>query len=866
MRFINKEFIQHDLLPALDIAKVVEGFAGVTLKKQGSSYECCCPLHHEKTPSFKVNTSHNFFHCFGCSAHGGPVDFVMKLENISYPEAIEKLAQFVGKDVVYDHNSKESEERYNRTQRYYELMERVASYFESKLPGSPGLEYFQKARGLSSETIRKARLGFAPYNCSRDVINLAKDDFEMQLLMDLQVIRKGDNGSYSFFRNRVIIPIFDVKGRVIGFGGRILDSETNGPKYLNSTDSPIFHKGTVLFGLYEALMANKNRLEEVVVVEGYMDAIALRQAGFTNVVASLGTALTKQHLDLLFSKTDKVTFCFDGDNAGRKALWKALCVATPMLPDTKTLRFAKLPPGDDPDTLVRQYGPSKFTEVLNQACDYEREVINYLFNEGDPYSSSGFYQIIFNIASVGIALNSNIHMFALQRETAAAFKISPDEVKSIFNSKGLQVHNDIRFELGVNNREQQSSSSSNNGSNYFKQDISPKSLGANQTGNAYITNKGDNQTRAKAPPYRQASNDYMSSHYDDSAKFMSLGGANTGVGNSFGQEKRLSYSKALPANGYSAQAKSHNNFDHGFDDRSEHTSASKQYAWDRYTYTSYKAPHIKLRFVDNVTSIDGEKSSPWNKRYLADLSEPRDPKLPNWVLCSEYNNNLCKAEIEDISELDELRNPERYYEENVAVLEQNCLIGNNTNISFPTICHAPLRIEEFEPIIFALIAFILQKPEAVRNVHSRHHLNDSICQIIDVLYKLKEANVSLLDCVLGIVIKNNGVKQANIIESLRGTSFYAICKFLSALQCADVTIGDVNVSLQTLSSKYLLLFKDTMRAALDRLSDDVKFVIERAESSDAADNKAFTECVNTHFGTLTNVEQTISKAKSLAQS
>lgn len=375
---ISRDFIKHRLLPRVDIVKLIDNYC--KLKRSGSNYSCCCPFHKEKTPSFVVSPSRQTFKCFGCGAQGSAIDFIEKYKNLNFVETIEELSRFAGVEIEYEQGGKErrSDDRYLL---YYELMDRAATFFTRELRNNDeALSYFKDKRGLSENTIVKARLGFAPndYNYAKDKIARNEDEYKKLLELGLQVDRFDEDKQKQlvrpFFRNRVMFPIFDIKGRIIAFGGRQLGDY--GPKYLNTPETPIFKKRRELFGLYECLKATRNRPEKVVVVEGYMDAIALRQAGFDYVVATLGTAITADHFNLLFRYTNQVICCFDGDEAGKKATWHALQTVTPVLVDAnKEVRFINLPAGHDPDTLVRSKGKAAFEEQIEKSVSYPESIM-----------------------------------------------------------------------------------------------------------------------------------------------------------------------------------------------------------------------------------------------------------------------------------------------------------------------------------------------------------------------------------------------------------------------------------------------------------------------------------------------------------
>ena len=409
MPFIKKSFITERLLPNVAIEKLINNY--VTLKKSGSNYTCCCPFHHEKTPSFSVSPSKQMFYCFGCKEHGNVIDFVMKYKNLGFVEAVEEVAAFAGMEVEYDKSSGHSKDESDRLKEYFDLMDRCATLFIRTLhspDGRIGLDYFKNKRELSDETILKCRLGFAPANPRFLQENLCKNKADEKKLLDLGLLVNGQYGLRSMYRNRVMIPIFDKRGRVISFGGRTMGDDK--PKYMNTKETLIYRKRNELFGLYEALEANNNKPSRLVVVEGYMDVISLRQAGCSYAVASLGTATTPEQIESMFRYTSKIIFCYDGDNAGRHAAWHALEIITPLLREGKEISFAFLPPEHDPDSLVREKGLKAFEDYLDKAMSYPEFLILHStqsFNLKDPNE-------LYNFISESIRYIKRIPIPALQ--------------------------------------------------------------------------------------------------------------------------------------------------------------------------------------------------------------------------------------------------------------------------------------------------------------------------------------------------------------------------------------------------------------------------------------------------------------------
>jgi DNA primase len=355
---IPRHFID-ELLARTDIVELVN--ARVTLKKQGREYAACCPFHGEKTPSFFVSPAKQFYHCFGCGAHGTAISFLMEHDNLSFPEAIEELARLAGMEVPREHGAGERTEDHRAL---YDVLEAAAEHFARTLRASPGAVDYLKGRGLTGEIARDYRLGYAEDRWD-GLLSVLTPKFEEKHLVEAGLaIRKEGGQVYDRFRGRIMFPIRDNRGRVTGFGGRVLGQGE--PKYLNSPETPVFHKGQQLYGLFEARHAN-TRLDRLLVVEGYMDVIALAQHGITHAVATLGTATTREHLERLFRIVPRVVFCFDGDAAGRKAAWRALEQALPVMRDGREAAFLFLPEGEDPDSLVRRIGADGFAALESGA-------------------------------------------------------------------------------------------------------------------------------------------------------------------------------------------------------------------------------------------------------------------------------------------------------------------------------------------------------------------------------------------------------------------------------------------------------------------------------------------------------------------
>jgi DNA primase len=373
-----------ELLSRVDIVDVIE--RRVPLKKAGREWTACCPFHNERTPSFYVSPAKQFFHCFGCGAHGSAIKFLMDYDRLEFPDAVEELAQSVGMKVPYE-GGRDAAPREDKTD-LYGLLDAAARWYESQLPRSPEAQAYCKKRGLDADTIARFRIGWAPGGFDGVIKALGGDARRMQLLNEAGMVASNERGNkYDRFRERLMFPILDRRGRVIAFGGRVLQSE-QGPKYLNSPETPLFHKGRELFALWQVKQANSN-LARIVVVEGYMDVIAMHQAGLPIAVATLGTATTPDHTEVLFRAAPDVVFCFDGDRAGRAAAWKALESALPRLRDGRQAYFLFLPEGEDPDTLIRKEGKAGFEQRLKNATPLSEYFFSELAHDVDVASLDG---------------------------------------------------------------------------------------------------------------------------------------------------------------------------------------------------------------------------------------------------------------------------------------------------------------------------------------------------------------------------------------------------------------------------------------------------------------------------------------------
>lgn len=373
-----------ELLNRVDIVDLIN--SRVPLKKAGKDYQACCPFHNEKTPSFTVSREKQFYHCFGCGAHGTAIGFLMEYDNLGFVDSVDELASKAGLEVPREGRD-ESGPDYRPL---YAALEKAARYFQWQLrqhPDASKAVSYLKQRGLSGEISVDYGIGYAPPGWDNLIRQMGQDPKELELLRVTGMISEPEaDKCYDRFRDRIMFPIRNHRGQTIAFGGRILGDGK--PKYLNSPETPVFHKGRELYGLYEARKALR-KIERLLVVEGYMDVVALAQFGIRYAVATLGTATTPEHLERLYRTTSEVIFCFDGDRAGRDAGWKALETALPQMRDGREARFLFLPDGEDPDTLIRQEGQEQFAQRIADSTPLSSFLFDKLEAEVDMASLGG---------------------------------------------------------------------------------------------------------------------------------------------------------------------------------------------------------------------------------------------------------------------------------------------------------------------------------------------------------------------------------------------------------------------------------------------------------------------------------------------
>jgi DNA primase len=387
---IPQHFID-DLVSRTDIVELIG--TRVPLKKAGREYRACCPFHDEKTPSFWVSPAKQFYHCFGCGAHGTSLGFLMAYDHMPFPEAVEDLAQRLGLEVPREGGGPEPP---RPDEDLYGLLTQAAQFFRAEFARTPRAQEYAARRGLSAESLERFAIGYAPNSWNDLLRKLGGNEATRRKLLEAGLIierertegdtRRPGEGLYDRFRDRLMFPIRDARGRVLAFGGRVLDQGE--PKYLNSPETPLFHKGRELYGLYE-VRQQRTAPKRLMVVEGYMDVVRVHQAGLTYAVATLGTATTPEHLKRAFRVANEIIFCFDGDRAGRAAAWRALNNALPEARAGREMRFLFLPDGEDPDSLIGKEGAERFEARFADALPLSEYLVQHLLLEIDVRHADG---------------------------------------------------------------------------------------------------------------------------------------------------------------------------------------------------------------------------------------------------------------------------------------------------------------------------------------------------------------------------------------------------------------------------------------------------------------------------------------------
>jgi DNA primase len=426
---IPKNFIQ-DLLNRLDIVDVVERY--VPLKKAGANYVACCPFHNEKSPSFTVSQTKQFYHCFGCGAHGTAIGFVMEHAGLGYVDAIEELARSVGLEVPHERPA--AGESYQKVAPdLYEVMQTATRYYREQLKLSKRAIDYLKQRGLSGEVAARFGIGYAPDGWQN--LAAAFPNYQDETLSETGLVISNDEGKrYDRFRDRIMFPIINVRGQVIGFGGRVLDKGE--PKYLNSPETPLFEKGRELYGLFQAQKVIRAE-QSVLVVEGYMDVVALAQHGVEYAVATLGTATTPHHVQKLLRLTEHIIFCFDGDKAGQRAAWRALENALPYLQDGKRISFLFLPVEHDPDSFIREFGKAAFEQRFQEAMPLSSYLLREVSAGLDLRSQEGRSQLLQRAKPLLTAIVAPTTALLLRKEVAALSGVSQSELEALYEVESI---------------------------------------------------------------------------------------------------------------------------------------------------------------------------------------------------------------------------------------------------------------------------------------------------------------------------------------------------------------------------------------------------------------------------------------------
>jgi DNA primase len=417
---------KQDLLNRVDLVEVVGRY--VQLKKAGANYAGLCPFHNEKTPSFTVSPAKQFYHCFGCQKHGNAIGFLMDYGGMGYVDAVKELASSVGMPMPeWQPRSPEEAKRRDRETDLSALMQKAMEFYRAQLKRSPRAVDYLKGRGLSGEIAARFGLGYAPDDWQGLKQGFA--DYDDAALVECGLVIEGEGKRYDRFRDRIMFPIFNRRDAVVGFGGRVIGEGE--PKYLNSPETPLFQKGREIYGIGHA-RESIHASRRVVVVEGYMDVVALAQHGVPYAVATLGTATTPTHVSTLLRSVDNLVFCFDGDAAGRKAAWRALEVALPLIPDHKSVRFLFLPQGEDPDSFIRGQGRVQFEARLGQAEPLSSFLLGELRGRYALESAEGRAQFLAAAKPYVLQLTAPALRVQLMNEVAEIGRISDDDLRRIF--------------------------------------------------------------------------------------------------------------------------------------------------------------------------------------------------------------------------------------------------------------------------------------------------------------------------------------------------------------------------------------------------------------------------------------------------
>lgn len=426
---IPRPFID-ELLNRTDIVEFIDSH--IPLKKQGSSFTACCPFHNEKTPSFNVIAKKQFYHCFGCGVSGNAISFAMSYLHQTFPEAIETLAARVGMTVPREGNS----QKYQQSQSLYQLLDKVSAFYQQQLkkPVANEAIHYLRQRGINEEVAARFQLGFSP--AGWHILEAAFRSNTHDLITSGMLIQRDDGKTYDRYRQRIMFPIHDRHGRIIGFGGRSIEPEQK-PKYLNSPETAIFQKSRELYGLHQ-IIREQTPIKNILVVEGYMDVIALAQHGIKNGVATLGTATSTYHIQLLSKHSQQLIFCFDGDAAGKQAAWRALESCLPHLNAGLDVRFIYLPDGHDPDSLVREEGSEQFLKRIQQATPLHQLFFSTLMRSIDTSTLSGKSQLINLTKPYLLKMNEGPYQQLILNELARLTRIDTDRLNQLAATQPTQ--------------------------------------------------------------------------------------------------------------------------------------------------------------------------------------------------------------------------------------------------------------------------------------------------------------------------------------------------------------------------------------------------------------------------------------------
>jgi DNA primase len=435
---IPQNFID-DLVSRADIVEVIN--ARVPLKKKGKEYTACCPFHNEKTPSFTVSDSKQFYHCFGCGAHGTVLGFFMEYENMDFVDAIEALATEYNLEVPRENTGFTNSPTKDDKQPLYDIIGKASKLFQQQLKTSEKAIQYLKQRGLTGDIAKKYRLGYAPEGWNFLTDKLDKDKSTVDALIATGLLVQKDGGKqYDRFRDRIIFPITDRRGQVIGFGGRVIDQGE--PKYLNSPENAVFHKGLELYGLYEARKAVR-KLERIIVVEGYMDVVALAQHGIEYAVASLGTATTKDQIQKVLRTVPEIIFCYDGDTAGLKAAWRALENTLPIVRDGQFVKFLFLPEKEDPDSMIRKEGKESFEQRLSNATALSDFLFDTLQQKADIKTMDGRAQLAETAKPLLAQMNDSVFKDLLLEKLSELVGMSQQKLQQRIATPDKNTHQPV---------------------------------------------------------------------------------------------------------------------------------------------------------------------------------------------------------------------------------------------------------------------------------------------------------------------------------------------------------------------------------------------------------------------------------------